>query len=254
MITGDYDQLKDLAANNVCAADNGHLVVCWDKEANCYRLKCGVCDKTKTITRVMSLTEEHKAGTELPPAVKDRVEKGMAKRQPKPPPAPAAVTMGGVPATDLGTGELLLPEIIKALIDYALGYGLDPRRGHVCLMYGKPYITIDGYLYHAKKSGQQFTLASSPLSEDARKQYQIKEGDYAWLATITLIPSGASMTGLGIVTQEEMTAKSKKNPEQLAAPVVARHPWQLAQKRAEWQALRRAFPIGETESGNGETH
>jgi len=26
------------------------------------------------------------------------------------------------------------------------------------------------------------------------------------------------------------------------------HPWQLAQKRVEWQALRRAFPIGELEN------
>lgn len=246
MITGEYEQLQDLAANNVCAADNGHLVTCWDKEANCYRLKCGICDKTKAITRVLSLTEELKAGTELPPGIKENVEKGMAKRQAKQQVLTGAVTMGGIPAADLGTGALLDLQTIKALVDYAHKYQLDPARGHVCLMYGKPYITLDGYLYHAHEVNDPYRMASRPLNVGERQQYQVSEGDHAWVCEITKVVSGSSFTGIGIVTAAEMTEPSKKNPNQLAAPVVARHPWQLAQKRAEWQALRRAFPIGET--------
>ncbi|GAG93864.1 unnamed protein product, partial [marine sediment metagenome] len=90
-------------------------------------------------------------------------------------------------------------------------------------------------------------LKSRPLSPEEEKQYKVGENDHAWVATLTFTDTGASFTGLGIVTYEEMIAKSEKKPEKLRSPVVAAHPWQLAQKRAEWQALRRAFPIGETQ-------
>jgi hypothetical protein len=249
MITGEYEQLVDLAANYVCTADGGTLSVPWHQKESCYYLRCGICDETKAITRVLSLTEEHKAGNELPPQVKDKVEKGMVKRQAKHPLPAGAVTMGGIPATDLGTGELLLPDVIKALGDYAHGYGLDPRRGHVCLMYGKPYITIDGYLYHANRSGIPYTIESRPLNAGEVTSYQIPSATHAWIAMVRLLETGAFLTGLGIVTQEEMTAKSPRDASKLRSPVVAAHPWQLAQKRAEWQALRRAFPIGESPQG-----
>jgi hypothetical protein len=252
MITGKNEELNGMAANNVCAADGGPLSVAWDATASIYYLRCGVCNATKGITHSKSVTEAYKAGEPLPPQVQDNVEKGIAKRQAKHPLPAGAVTMGGIPASDLGTGELLTLDVMKALVDYARGYGLDPRRGHVCLMYGKPYITIDGYLYHANKSGIFYTLASTPLTEETKKQYQVPDGAHAWLAQVTLKETGAYLTGLGIVTQEEMTAKSTKQPDRLRSPVVAAHPWQLAQKRAEWQALRRAFPIGESQEKNGE--
>ena len=62
-------------------------------------------------------------------------------------------TLSLVPAVDLGTGELLKKELLDALVLYAVKYHLDPERSHVCLMYGKPYITLDGYLFHARRSG-----------------------------------------------------------------------------------------------------
>jgi len=249
MITGKSEELQAMADNNVCAADGGHLTVAWDSTASMYYLRCGVCNVTKGITHSKSVTEAYKAGEPLPPQVKDNVEKSMAKRQAKHPLPAGAVTMGGIPASDLGTGELLTLDVMKALVNYAHLYGLDPRRGHVCLMYGKPYITIDGYLYHANESGIPYSLASRPLTDNEKSSYQIPEGAFAWLSTVTLTATGAYLTGQGIVTKEEMTEMSKRDPSKLAAPVVARHPWQLAQKRAEWQALRRAFPIGEQDRG-----
>lgn len=157
-----------------------------------------------------------------------------------------------VPKTDLGTGELLGPERVKALVQYAERYHLDWWRGHVVLMYGKPYITIDGYLYHARESQIPYSLECHPMTTEEEKQYKIGATDHGWIARLVLVEKGQSFTGTGIVTYQEMTATAKGKPEQLRAPVVAAHPWQLAQKRAEWQALRRAFPIGETKEGEGE--
>ena len=160
---------------------------------------------------------------------------------------PTAATMGGLTTVDLGTGELLLPEVVKALVEYARKYDLDPVRDHVVLMYGKPYITLDGYLYHANRTGIDYTLKSWPLNDEERKQYKLGEEDHAWLAECIRKPSDTSHFGLGIVTKEEMTATSKKDTTKLRAPVVAAHPQLLAQKRAEWQGMRRAFPIGAEE-------
>ena len=114
-------------------------------------------------------------------------------------------------------------------------------------MYGKPYIGIDGYLYHANKTRKAYTLSSHPMTEDEKRDHMIDLEDYAWLAFVRFTGTDNAFSGIGIVTQKEMTAKSTKHPEQLRSPVVAAHPWQLAQKRAEWQVLRRAFPIGESE-------
>lgn len=246
MITGEYEQLKDLADNNQCAADSGVLSVAWHQEKGCYYLRCGVCGETKGIKRVLGLLEAHKAGEELPPAIKDKVTRRPAKKPPAPAPAPLAEKVEGVPTTDLGTGELLTWDQLEFLVKYAVQYGLDPRRGHVCMMYSKPYITIDGYLYHAKDTDEPYILDSRPLSEDEKKLYMFELDSHAWIATLSNIRTGAYKTGLGVVTKAETEEKSKRDPERLAAPVVARHPWQLAQKRAEWQALRREFPIGET--------
>lgn len=155
--------------------------------------------------------------------------------------------LGDLPRADLGTGEMLAPEQVVALTVYARKYGLDPYRGHVVIMYSKPYIGIDGYLYHANKTGRPYTLNSRPFTDSERAASLIKKDDHAWDCEVVLLETGARFTGIGIVTREEMEAKSSRDTAKLRSPVVAAHPWQLAQKRAEWQGMRRAFPIGESE-------
>ena len=51
--------------------------------------------------------------------------------------------------------------------------------------------------------------------------------------------------GLGIVTQEEITELSKKKPGQLRSPIAAKFPQRMAEKRAEWQLLRKLIPLKE---------
>lgn len=247
MIKGDYDKLTNLAKYNVCAEHKTPLEVAWYREEKCWVLRCGHDHYPDAITRQLSLTEEYKAGEELPEPIKSNIEKGMRRREMQQDKNPAAMTFHGVPATDLATGELLSLEVVKALVAFARRYDLDPARGHVVFMYSKPYITIDGYLYYANQSGVPYTLDSRPLGDDELKEYRAPENAHVWLSKVKLIDSGQEFVGYGVVTYEEMTARSTKHPELLRSPVVAAHPWQLAQKRAEWQALRRAFPIGESE-------
>lgn len=253
MIKGEHDKLKELAKFNVCAKCKNPLEVAWLDSENSYVIGCGNCGYVDAVTRQLSLTEEYKAGTQIDEPIKGNIEKSMRRRamtQPKP---STAITMGGVPAADLGSGELLQVDVVKALVEYAKKYGLDAARSHVCLYFGKPYITIDGYLYYANRSKIAYSLESAPLDEGLRPYYQIADGDHAWLARVLITSTGAKFIGLGIVTQEELRERSKRHPEQPASPVAAKHPQLLAQKRAEWQVLRRAFPIGETEKAESET-
>ena len=225
MIKGIKEYLDQIVQSHVCPEHGPKLVVAWHAEENSYVIRCGAGHFPEEVTRELSNLEELKQGTREP------VGKGLNL----------------LPQVDLATGESLTKEIRAALINYAAKYGLDAYRGHVVIMYGKPYITIDGYLYHARESGEPYTLQSRPMTTEEIKQYKIGETDHAWLAKVSLLESGGEFTGVGTVTYEEMIAKSPRDATKLRSPVVAAHPWQLAQKRAEWQALRRGFPIGESE-------
>jgi len=247
MIKGDYDKLNDLASRNVCSEHHTPLEVAWYGPEHTWVLRCGHDHYPDAITRQLTMTEMHKAGEPLPGHIEDKVKKRQRRKVMEQGKKPTMGTLPGFPNADLGTGELLLPEMATALIEYARKYELDPVRSHVVLMYGKPYITIDGYLWHANRSKKPYTLSSHPMTEDEKRDHMVNPLDHAWLALVIFTGTDSSLSGIGIVTQEEMLAKSPRDPNRLRSPVVAAHPWQLAQKRAEWQALRRAFPIGETE-------
>jgi len=247
VITGDYEKLDNLAGLNVCSQHRTPLVVAWHSGKKCWVLRCGHNHYPDTITRQPSLTGLYRQGEELPGHIEDNIKKSMRRR---------AMAQGNnsvpeghwlVPATDLVTGQMLTLSEIQALIEYAHHYGLDPDRGHVVLMYGKPYITLDGYLYYANGKHNPYTLASRPMTTDELTQYGVGDTDHGWISELLFTDTGAKFVGVGIVTYDEMTAMSEKNPNQLRSPVVAKHPWQIAQKRAEWQALRRGFPIGITD-------
>jgi len=248
VITGDYDYLQNLAKFNVCAEHHMPLVVAWHSQEKTWFLRCGVCEYPSAITRQLSLTQEYKAGKELPSPLKENVEKAIRRKQMQEGKQPIPKEFSLMPTTDLATGELLTPAHIQALIKYTREYGLDPYRGHCVLMYGKPYITIDGYLFHAHLTHRPYTLSSRPLEVKEYIRYKLGRTDHAWVAELTFTDTSSTFTGLGIVTYEEMTAKSPRDETKLRSPVVAAHPWQLAQKRAEWQVLRKAFPIGSSPS------
>ena len=249
MIKGEYEYLKGLAEISECAEHSLPLVVATHPTDATYVLRCGENHYPDAIRRIPTLTEELKQGTLPDGPIKDNVIKRSRKQAMTNKELTKQTPLGDLPRVDLATGELLVPEVVQGILDYANKYGLDAYRGHVVIMYGKPYIGLDGYLYHALTTQSQFSLNSKPLDKDERTTYQIEEGDHAWIAEAIINNGERSFTGLGIVTKAEMEAKSKNNPERLASPVVAKYPWQLCQKRAEWQAMRRAFPIGETEPG-----
>ncbi len=247
MLKGTKEYLDDVAKNYVCSEHKTPVVVAWLIDS--YVLRCGhdAGHYPEEVTKQPSLSELNRQGLLPEGPIKENIERRQRRKAMIDKDATKYPVLGDLPRADLATGEMLVPEVVHALIAYAKKYDLDPYRGHVVIMYGKPYIGLDGYLYHANRSGKPYQLNSRPLNTDELPVFQVPEGAHAWLATCKFTGTESYFTGLGIVTLEEMTAKSSKDASKLRSPVVAAHPWQLAQKRAEWQALRRAFPIGGTE-------
>jgi len=244
MIKGTTEELNDLVKTHICPEHpDKALTVTWLKDEG-YVIRCGGDHYPPEITRQPTLTEAYKQGGSVPLVVENKIKARVAKKQPSGQPDEIAKMLGMTPGYDLDTGEALTGYQLEMLLSYARRYDLDPYRGHVVLMHGKPYATLDAYLYHANQTNISYTMRSHPLDENDRKLYRIDENDHAWTTTVTKINTGEEHTGLGVVTREEMVAMSTKHPEHKRSPVVAAHPWQLAQKRAEWQAMRRAFPIG----------
>lgn len=244
MITGEYDKLVEIAKFNVCSVHKTPLEVAWDKKQ--WGLRCGGNGGhfPDAVTHNPSLTQLYKEGVALPSPIEDNIKRSQRRKSKVENRGDKITKFALVPQTDLGTGQLLLPEVIRGLVAYADKYHLNPELGHVVLMYGKPYITIDGYLYHARQSGAAYSLESRPISGDEHDAYMLGSTDHGWLATVTILNTREEYTGLGIVTLREINEPSKHDPNIPAHPVVANNPQLLCQKRAEWQALRRAFPIG----------
>jgi hypothetical protein len=225
MITGTSEYLTKLAAENVCSEHGKPVTVAWIAATSSYCLRCGEGHLAKELTRIAGVKDLIKRGEMLPD------EKMRAFR----------------PREDLGSHHELSPEQTEMLIQYAQRYGLDPYRGHVMMMYGKPYIGLDGYIWYAHRRNIPFNHWPRPMNEEERKAYQVDKDDRAWLCTGVVNGIEMSAPGIGIVAANELIDHSKKDPEQLLYPVVSKHPQLIAQKRAEWQWFRRAFPIGEDE-------
>lgn len=246
MIKGEKEYLDQIIGTHVCPEHQDKaLTVAWHPVEG-WAIRCGAGHYPIEVSRLPSLAELNRTGALPAGPVKDNIDRKEGRKLTQQPGKQPQVEFALIPKADLATGELLSFQLIEALVRYAAKYDLDPSRGHVVVMYGQPYIGLDGYLYHAMRSKRPYSLRSRPLTPEEKSIFKIEEDAHAWTAEVLFADDNTSFSGLGIVTANELTAKSTKNPEKFRYPVVAEHPWQMAQKRAEWQALRRGFPIGDT--------
>lgn len=270
MITGTKEYLTDICKTHKCPEHKNPLNVAWQgvaracptgqyfhgiqiteeivKAGGFYNIKCGAGHFPLEVIRTPTLTEELKQGQLGEGEEAFRVQQGAERRLSRREGEKRPAELGLMPLTDIGTGKQLTSSEIAQAIHYAHRCELVIPLGHVVLYHGKPYPTIDGYLYHAHRTNVPFKMMSRPLNQEEKKDYQVGELDYAWKCTIYKGATQAEFSGIGIITEAERTGKSKHDSEKYAAPVVNAKPWQMAQKRAEWQALRRAFPLGGEET------
>lgn len=241
----EYEQMKAMLETHCCAQCEEPLSLIWNGDADDYTLRCGTDQSHRGYKPVPSVSQALARGQ-----ADKLVGKGAQKDLEQ------AVAKAGHPLSmmsdkDIATGELIARDRFIALVTWGESLGLRPYLGHICLYFGKPYVTIDGYYYKLNKNKTPIRVGTRPLTVDERQQFQIPEGAHAWLAEGWLGDTKLPTTGLGIVTQDEIEGKSVKHPDQWRAPIAHAKPQRMAEKRAEWQLLRKLVPLDEKEVTNG---
>lgn len=247
MIKGSYDELKGYPETHRCPEHDNPLTVCWDAKENSHVIRCGHGHYPEEISPFPTVTELVKQGELTDDLFVDDVAKGVQKRAQAVTKVPPQRDLGLLLPYDVGSMVALTSGQVAGVIRFAHELGLMATLGHVCLMHGKPYIMADGYIYHAHKTKQHFSLTGRPLTLAELKAHGYQAGDIGYLSKVRKLDTGEEFEGYGFVTTSERTEMSEKKPGQLRYPVIAAKPGPMCVKRSEWQALKRAFPLGETE-------
>ncbi len=235
----EYGELRKMETTHQCAECGGNLTTIYDNENQCYRSACGTNQTHNGITRKTSTTEKFARGEGdkiAGPGAQHEIEV-MARR--------GVGALNLMPRSDLGNGKALMPADVHGLITWGNEYGLVAELGHVLLYFGQPYCSIDGYYYLNHQRTVPFGVRVRPMKILERDEQKIGEGDFAYIATALLQDVELPDTGIGIVTAEEIALKSKKDASEWRSPVVHGHPQRMAEKRAEWQLLRKLIPLVE---------
>ena len=236
----EYEQLKAMLETHCCTQCEAPLRLVWDADNDIHALLCGR-DRShkgyKSLGSVSQALARGEADKLVGKGAQEDLEKVMVK---------AKHPLSMIAEKDIATGDLIPRDRFMALVQWGNSLGLKPYLGHVCLYHGKPYLTIDGYYYKLHTNKTDIRVGTRPLSKEEFALYQVPEGAHAWLAEAWLGSIKLPTTGLGVVTQEEIEGKSERNPEQWRAPVVHGHPQRMAEKRAEWQLLRKLVPLEES--------
>jgi len=135
-------------------------------------------------------------------------------------------------------------EEIKLLVRYCLTYGFDPLLNEVCLYQGRPYPLIDGLRRKAQETGKYRGLKMEAIKDkELKKALGFSEEDIVFKATVKKEENGqiCEYERYGGVARWEIEEMSKRDPSRHRYPVLHQRPADMAQNRAERDALRAAF-------------
>lgn len=131
---------------------------------------------------------------------------------------------------DLSVGES------KLLAVACLTYGFDPIMHELTIFQGNPFVSVDGRYRKAQETGMLDGMECRPATSEERKAWEIPEGDKFFRAECYRKDASHPFVGWGRVLAKEMAKANEFTP-------LATNPQRMAEKRAEVQALRKAFHI-----------
>ncbi len=170
-------------------------------------------------------------------------------------------------AKDAGDYHQITPTQALGLITYAQRYGLDAWAGHVCYMYGKPYVTEKGAMANAEKSKAYKGFSATMTSKEEREALRLSKEDLSWSCTVYRSDRDKPATEYGIVYDSELQELHKQVSDRLLRDMrgkevdaqthermvleklsylpLYRRPGQQAYIRAIRRALLLAFPLAQ---------
>ncbi len=132
----------------------------------------------------------------------------------------------------------------KILVAAALTYGLDPLMGELTIYQGRPFIGIDGRYRKAQETGHLDGVESRPATKAEKAEREIPDGDYLYRAEVWCKGATHAFVGWGRVRAAETKPGSNKPGDNTSTyKPIQNDPQRMAEKRAEAQALRKAFHI-----------
>lgn len=130
-----------------------------------------------------------------------------------------------------------------ALIAFGQHTGLRPELGEVMIYQGRFYVTILGRIRAAHANGLFDGLLARPVSSLDRSSAGYEPDDIVWIADAYRKGSARYFRGWGKVTRAEV--ETARAHEKAKFTPIAKHPAEMARKRARYDALRLAFPLDE---------
>jgi hypothetical protein len=130
-----------------------------------------------------------------------------------------------------------------ALIAFGQHTGLRPELGEVMIYQGRFYITILGRIRAAHANGLFDGMHAKPASSLDRTGAGYEANDIVWIADVWRKGAAHPFRGWGKVTRAEVDAA--RAGERTKYTPIAKHPAEMARKRARYDALRLAFPLDE---------
>jgi hypothetical protein len=230
MITETEMTLSDMKRiagdGHLCGECGGRLVVAWINGGHV--LRCSNL-KHSTITSHDYKNEERIRRYRMDSTALTKLTKAQMMER---------VKMGPKFVQDLTPAE---QEKLGLLASF---YGFDAAMGEMTIYQGRPYISIDGRYRKAQETGKLAGVNTIPATAAERKAWEIPDGDYFFKAIVKVRDGDniSEFTGWGRVFAAETKPGSKNDPNSKYKPIQS-NPQRMAEKRAEAQALRKAFHI-----------
>jgi hypothetical protein len=227
-----HDDMVKTARTHHCAQCGGSLNVAWINGG--YVLRCQ--DLThNTITRHVKLSERDQQ-KEKEWKVTNKMDSTALTKMSQTDMV-ARVSKGKFPQ------DLTLPEK-QLLAECARSYGFDPLMGEITIYQGRPFVSIDGRYRKAQETGQLDGIETRPATRQEREDWQIPDGDYFFRSDVYRKGASHPFTGWGRVRGAETTPGSNRAGDTTSVyKPVQSNPQRIAEKRADAQALRKAFHI-----------
>ncbi len=131
--------------------------------------------------------------------------------------------------------DLTAPE--KRLLAAAcVTYGFDPIMHELTIYQGDPFVSVDGRYRKAQETGFLDGMSCRPATREEKEEWEIPDGDKFFRAECYRKDAKHPFVGWGRVTAKEISKANEYTP-------IATNPQRMAEKRAEVQALRKAFHI-----------
>ena len=174
--TDRYLKCREAEKTHVCAQCGGNLTTIFDSTAQHYVVRCGKDPSHKGGKRKetdIEVISHGKASQVVGQGVQENIEKYWQEM-------PSANPL--LPKQDTATGVVITSEQMQGMVKFADSVNLKAYLGHVCLYFGKPYITINGYYYLKNVMKLSFVVSCLPMTYEERVSYMVTEGSHAYLA------------------------------------------------------------------------